>query len=224
MDNRQGRSVAAHTRVVLNVDASGIDPMPPLLLKTRNQLQGCIDRLQILRQRQHSAGLAVDGPRPRDASRTLRREKMMPLVRIARPLLKFAPGVERVMRVPHARSDAMTVATAAREMAKMLKPHQKLLKSAGLPNDFLAELRRDADTLAASVKRSEKVRRVRSAATAAIARELKEARKHVTVIEGILMFHLKDTTKLSVFKSERRVHARIGRPKRRKTAPQPPVS
>lgn len=224
MENRQGRSVAAHKRVVLSVDHSGIDPMPPLLLETRTQLQGCIDRLQILRQQQHSAGLAVDGPRPRDASRKLRREKMMPLVRIARPLLKFAPGVERVMRVPHARSDAITVANAAREMAKMLKPHQKLLRSAGLPNDFLAELRRDADTLAESVKRSERVRRVRSEATAAIARELKEARKHVTIIEGILMFHLKDTTKLSVFQSGRRIGARIGRPKRKKALPPPPVS
>lgn len=223
MENRQERTVAAHKRVVMHADDSGINPIPPLLLKTRTKLQGCIDRIQIFRQQQHSAALAVKGPRPSDASWKLRREKMMPLVRIVRPLRKYAPGVERVMSVPHARSDAVTVANAAREMAKVLKPHQRLLKSAGLPDDFLAEMRREAEVLAASVKRSEKVRRVRSAATAAIARELKEAKKHVTVIEGILMFHQKDETKLSMWKSDRRVGARIGRPKRKKR-PSPPVS
>jgi hypothetical protein len=219
MDNRQERTVAAYKRVLLHLDAHPLSPTPPLLQKTRSQLEAGIRRMEALAQQQHSARLAAQGLPTSDLSRKLRRETMMPLVRVARPLLKFAPGVERVMRVPHARSDARTVATAAMEMAKALKPHQKLLISAGLPNDFLAAMRREAELLVASTKRFENVRRVRSTATAALARELKEARKHVTVIEGILMFHQKDETTAFMWKHQRRVGARIGRPKRKKAPP-----
>lgn len=148
----------------------------------------------------------------------------MPLIRIARPLLKFAPGVERVMRVPHARSDSLTIANAALAMVKMLKPHQKLLVSAGLPTEFLADLRRDAENLAQSARRAEKIRAERSSATAAIARELKEAKKHVTVIEGILMFHGMDEVAQIRWRLSRRVGPKMGRPKQKKAPPAPPLS
>ena len=221
MDKRQTRTVTALRRVVGYVDNHPLPSPPPLLLQTRTKLQASIQRIETLATKQDTARHTVEGLPATEASRRLRRGKMMPLVRIARPLLKFAPGVEKVMRVPHARSDALTVATAALEMVKLLKPHRKLLVSAGLPGDFLADLRAEADAMAASARRAEKVRRVRSEATAALARELKEAKKHVTVIEGILMFHQKDDVKLFLWKHDRRVGARMGRPPQKKTPPPP---
>lgn len=224
MDNRQHRTVSAYQRVLVHLDKHPVHPTPPLLQKMRTQLEASLHRIMELAGQQRSAELKVDGLPVPTASRNLRRDKMMPLVRVARPLLAFAPGVERVMRVPHARSDALTVANAGLDMVKLLKPHQKLLVSAGLPDTFLADMRREAEAVAQSAKRAEKVRRVRSAATAALARELKEAKKRVTVIEGILMFHQKDELKHFMWKHDRRVGARMGRPKRRKAPAAPPVS
>jgi hypothetical protein len=222
MDNRQHRTAFAYRRVVDYLDTYPLPSPPPLLVKTRTQLEGSIARITELSTRQRNAPITVGGMPADQASRKLRREKMMPLIRIARPLLKFAPGVEMVMQVPHARSDSLTVANAALDMVKFLKPHKKLLLSAGLPADFLGEMRREAEALAQAARRAEKVRRVRSGATAALARELKKAKELVTVIEGIIMFHQKDEVALFRWRHDRRVGAKMGRPKQKKNPP--PVS
>jgi hypothetical protein len=43
-----------------------------------------------------------------------------------KPLLKFAPGTQHVLRVPHARANTETVATHALDLAKALTPHARL--------------------------------------------------------------------------------------------------
>jgi hypothetical protein len=151
--------------------------------------------------------------------RKLRREAMMPLVRIARPILAFAPGVEAALQVPHARADARTVAKAALRMADTIAPHAKLLRSAGYPKNFLTDFRRQARERALAAKNSQKARERRSTATTAIASEFRKAMQTVTIIEGLVMLHhAKRGDALEVWKHQRRVRARMGRPKRRVSA------
>ena len=147
----------------------------------------------------------------------------MPLVRIAKPLLAFAPGVEKALRVPHARSDAYTVAMAALRMADVVAPHAKLLSSAGYSKDYLKQFRHEARELGLAVKTSESARLRRTKATQAIAAELEKAKKTVTVIEGMVMLHHgSDSEWAKHWKERRRVTMRIGRPRSRgkKSRPQ----
>jgi hypothetical protein len=142
---------------------------------------------------------------------------MMPLVKIAKPLVRFAPGTAGALRVPHARADAATVAAAALNLATALKPHIKLIVSAGYDRNFLHDLRADARALKEAVDFTSKDRQQRSRATHVVASELKKCTGTLTVIEGILMARLaKDPALAAGWRSNRRVTARTGRPRAKK--------
>ena len=160
---------------------------------------------------------ALSGADVRKMRQHMRRNVLMPLVRIAKPLLKFAPGTEHVLRVPHARADTATVAAHALDVAKALAPHAKLLTSAGYSKDFIAELTEDARRLAALSTNADKSRQRLSRATAAMRREITKAMGTVTVIEGILMAHAgpRDRRWATEWRQARRVQARQGRPPKR---------
>jgi hypothetical protein len=223
MDNRQRRTLQAFISIKVFLENGRLTPAPPLLAGMRKSLEASIDRIRSLRLEQHIANNSRDG-KVELRRRKLRRERMMPLVRIAKPLLAFAPRVEPTLRVPHARADAHTVATAALKMADALEPHARLLASAGCSKDFLRQLRQEARALALAVKTTEKARQRTSVATAAIAAEFKKAMKTVTVIEGLVMLNYGgDPATQAVWRRTRRVSARIGRPKQRSKRPQVPA-
>ena len=173
--------------VVAPSDWRPVQPEPPLLAKMKQSLTTSIARLRELQRQQDVASIGVSGAEMRKMRQHMRRQVLMPLVRIASPLLKFAPGTGHVLRVPHARADTVTIATHALDMAKALTPHAKLLTSAGYPKDFIAQFTTEARQLAAATTGAEKARQRRSRATAAIRQELKEAMGTVSVIEGIVM-------------------------------------
>ena len=217
MQSRQDRTVNAFENVLQFLAHADISPEPVLLQRKREELKNVKLRLEELRARQ--VVLSPKGMRTaRELSQRLRRDKLMPLVRIVKPLMKFAPGAERVLKVPHARADLLTVATTALEMAKLLKPHADLLRSAGFPKNFLSELEEDARRLTTTGRASESGRQARSRLAMDIANEIKEGMKTVTVIEGIVMLHSPGL--LKHWKERRRVPRRIGRPKqKRKSKP-----
>src|SRR4051812_48721686 len=125
MDNRQERTIRAFENILIYCEQHPIVPEPPLMAGVRKSLPAAVNRLRDLGSEQFTATRALNGGVPLRV-RKLRREHMMPLVRIARPLLAFAPGVEKSLRVPHARADALTVATAALRIADAVTPHAKL--------------------------------------------------------------------------------------------------
>lgn len=185
MDNRQQRTLESFQRDLVFIVQHPITPEPPLLVAMRKSLRASIARINSLATEQRSAKDSISGQV--DARvRKLRRDHMMPLMRIAKPLLAFAPGVEAALRVPHARSDAYTVAVTALRMADAVAPHAKLLLSAGYSKDYLKQFRHEARQLALVVKSTESARIRRSKATATIAAEFEKAKKTVTVIEGWL--------------------------------------
>lgn len=216
MEKRQLRTIRALEQILAFLEKYPITPEPPLLTGMRKSLRASIDRIRRFGTEQLTV-VMLRGSSVEHRRRLLRRQRLMPLVRIAKPLLAFAPGAERALRVPHARADALTVAEAAIQMAKVLKPHRKLLTSAGYPPTFLADLQHEARELALAAKRTAAARESQAKATAGIAREFAKAMKTVTVIEGLVMlYHAKDRRALEMWRWHRRVGARVGRPPRRK--------
>jgi hypothetical protein len=227
MDNRQTRTVHTFERILLYLERHPIAPEPPLLTKMKQSLTTSVARLRELHAQQHQANIGLSGAEVRMMRQRMRRELLMPLVRIAKPLLRFAPGTGHVLRVPHARADTATIATHALDMAKALTPHTRLLTSAGYSKDFIAELTKEARRLAALTTAADKTRQRRSRATAAIRREIKKAMGTVTVIEGILMTRTpsNDRAGHGEWRLARRVQGRAGRPPNRGQRPtqNPPV-
>ena len=215
MENRQQRTLESFQRDLVFVDQHPITPEPPLLAGMRKSLQASITRIHDLYLQQHHAKNAISGNVARRV-RKLRRDWMMPLLRIAQPLLRFAPGVDAALRVPHARSDAHSVAMAALKMADALAPHSKLLSSAGCSKEYMRQFRQEARDLALVTKSSQSARERRAKATSALAEEFKKAKKTVTVIEGLVMLHHgTDSTWAKHWKDRRRVSKRMGRPRTR---------
>ena len=216
MDNRQMRTMTAFDNVMLYLEQHPIKPEPPLLSGMRRKLEASIRRIRSLEADQHQAKLATTGS-VEDRRRKLRRERMMPVVRIAKPLLAYAPGVQAALRVPHARADASTVVDSALRMVEVLSKHAKLVKSAGFPKQFLAEFRQEAQDLRFVARNSDKARQRRTVATAAMTVEFKKAMQALQVIEGLVMLHTNShSSAFKLWRSRRRVSARIGRPKRRR--------
>ena len=223
MDNRQMRMLHALMRTHVISGLPTIGEQPPLFNRVRTQLGESLERLRNYHQTQNAATSALTGEWSLDELRNrLRRERMMPLVKVAKPLLKFAPGTAAALRIPHARASSTDVAAAAIRLFEALKPRHKLLAEAGYSKDFLLEMRKEADVIALAVKRSDQARQKRAHATASMAREFKKAMGAVTVMEGILAARLaKDEVFRAQWRQARRVTARIGRPKQRRAESKP---
>lgn len=219
MENRQQRTLRAYERVLIFFEQHPISPQPPLLAGMLKSLQASVARISALAADQ-SPRMALYAGDVTHWRKKLRRDRMMPLARIAKPLLAFAPGVDAALQVPHARADALTVATSAIAMADALASHAKLLKSAGVPPDFLREMKREARQLALVTKRQSGAREHRSRATAAISAEFRKAKQTMVVLEGLVMLHL-GTSKsiMQYWRGRSRASARIGRPRRRGRRP-----
>jgi hypothetical protein len=212
MDNRQQRTMQSFISVLTYLDQHPISPAPPLLTGMRKKLEASIQRIRALQGAQMQAKLASSG-NVEALRRKIRRERLIPLVRIAKPLLRYASG-EDALVVPHARADAKTVSDAAMRIAKAVTPHAKLLKSAGYSKSFLTELKQEATVLALASRKSDQGRRQMSVATANMAAEFKKAMLAVGVIEGLVMLHVGNNRHaMALWRNRRRVSARMGRPK-----------
>lgn len=217
MDNRQQRTLQSFQEILFFLDRHKIRPEPPLLTGKRAELEACISKVQSLAHEQQQAKTATSGSVDR-RRRHLRRTRMMPLVRIAKPILSFAPGAEAALRVPHARADALTVAAAALRMATFLQQHAKLLVSAGYPKDFLADFKAEAKELALVARTADDARKRRGSATREMKAELKKGMVIVTVLEGLVMLHIgSDKNTMQYWRGRRRVKARMGRPRTRRS-------
>lgn len=218
MDNRQARTLDAFRKVIIYFSQHPITPVPPLLTRQLTSLEQSVNRIQKLWNEQLSGHKEPgSGPVVRMMSLRLRRKHLMPLVRIARPLLKFAPGIEPLMRVPHTRADAQELARYTLSLARALTRHSALLGDAGYTKTYLAELRREAKLLSTTAKHAERARDRKAKATLALAREFRNGMETVTTLEGLVMaHHYENGPALNVWRRTRRVPGRIGRPKVRK--------
>jgi hypothetical protein len=217
MDIRQRRTVQSFEHVLLYLDQHGPEDAPPVIGRMRLRLKDVIRRVSELSIRQNSAHNSTFTSKGQKIRRTALRRQMMALVRIAKPQLKFASGVEGALRVPHARSSTKQVAQAAADMANALAPHSALLEEAGYGPKFLDEFRAEAEAMEAAEGAWVRARNERGRLTVDVAAVLKEGMETVTVIEGALMKYFAGSPSMARFwKDRRRVPKRMGRPKRRK--------
>lgn len=221
MHERQERTALQFTSALTLMKRYPVSPEPPLLAKKRRELEEIAERIATFAEVQNVALMAggkVDGRR-----RTLREKRMLPLRAIANDELKFAPGVQAALRVPHARASAAVVAAAAIRMADALMPHARLLASAGVSKDFLREMRQEARGLAMATRETADARSRRREATASIASELKKGRAVLSTITGILMLNAPENR--MHWETMGRLGKKIGRPRKiRHRKPRPPVS
>lgn len=216
MDIRQQRTLRSFQNVLVFVSQHPIKPEVPLLGRMLAQLREVMRRIGELNSRQNTVYVVPGGTATSVRKRrTAIRREMMVLVRIAGPLLQYAPG-EGALRVPHARASAETVSKAAAALANALTPHAKLLKDAGYSRQFLREFRAQAKAVADWEAGATQARNERSIATTEIAEAFKKGMQTVMVIEGLVMRGSGKTPEIMrLWKNRRRVSKRLGRPKRR---------
>jgi len=194
------------------------DP-PPMFERYVREFRSSVNR--ILHHAQEESSLspqaAREGQRTADLRKRLRWEYMIPLMRTGKALLRFAPGVEKALKVPHARSSHKEIVAAAAVMLKAVQPYRKILVSAGFSKTFLTEfrdltkeLKRIATT---SSQRQAKFARV----TDAMRKELATANETLRIIEGIILAPALRKPRLAKeWKALMKHPTRMGRPPARK--------
>jgi hypothetical protein len=214
MDNRQMRDVQRYERIVVYLERTPIKPAPPLLASLKAELATSVARLHELGNEQHIAAKYVRHSSVESLRQHMRRRMMMPAVRMARSYLRFAPGAEQVLRVPHARASTVAVAARGHELATMMEPHVDVFASAGFGTGFIADLRERADDLANAGARLEEARQRLSRSTIDVREELKNAKRIVDVMDGIFRHH-SSAGDLEQWRWACRVYSRLGRPRER---------
>jgi hypothetical protein len=146
----------------------------------------------------------------------LRQQYLKPLRLIGTSKLKSLVSPD-VFSVPHKRSSARAVADAALRMADALERYPDVLVEAGLPDDFLTTMRREAHDLALAPRRSATARNRRSVATRDLKAELERINEAMSVINALVMIHFRnDRSQMQFWQRLLRVRKRQGRPRRRK--------
>src|ERR1051325_11262298 len=192
MNNRQQRTLAMFNRILLELDRALLTTRPPLMQQMRTRLEETITRIGQLQHAQNMARHAVQSKYISGLKTKVRRKQMMPLVKVARPLLRFAPGESALWSVPHARASAKTVGRHGVALAKALKPHAKLLASAGYDKQFMADFERDSKALMQGEQSKDKGRANRSRATRDLVTEFKNGIEAIGILEGMMMDHAAD--------------------------------
>jgi hypothetical protein len=188
MDERQHATLDRLTSSLGFLDSTPIEAAPPMLAKKRAALAKTIARIEQYAEVQRFVMIGETDSVER-VRQALRRERMLPIVKVVRPHLRFAPGADRALRVPHARASASDVAAAALQIADVLVKHARLLKSAGIDRAFIENYRERARELDTLVKRNAAARKKRADASAGIAKELKNGLLILGVIGGLIGLH-----------------------------------
>ena len=220
MNSRQQRSFSRlqNVKLYLTMERS-LDDMPRLYSASLNRLESSIKRVDELASRQalSSPMYKRDGRQVAELRRVLRRQYMIPLVRTARRELLGAPGAERALVVPHASRSHGEVVAAAERLLKYVRPHQKLLTSAGFDRSFFAELRERVRELKHMTTTTAEFRTAHARATRELRLELQRANETVRIIDGLLLARADRNDHLAArWKHATRLPKRIGRPKANK--------
>src|SRR3954471_4575650 len=109
MNNRQTRTLAMFHSVLDHLDRTKLEAPPPMLQKMRVRLEQLVQRVTALEHDQVHGRLEMSFVKVKHLKSEIRRVRMLPLVRVMRPQLKFAPGESAVWTVPHARADSATI-------------------------------------------------------------------------------------------------------------------
>jgi len=132
----------------------------------RQKLDEAIAELTTHAEEQQGSHLAAQGntQEKRNLQLVLRRDHMAPIARIARAELPPTPAVEP-LKMPKGRPTVARLAALADGMANAAAPFADTFISAGLPPDFIAQLRAATTAMVAAVAERNQNRGKRGGAT-----------------------------------------------------------
>ena len=121
----------------------------------------------------------------------LLRLHMTPISRIAHVAL---PDTQELVPLRAPRGDPGTerLVAAARGMAQVAEAHADVFISAGLPTDFVAQLKAAADALLQAKDARKRLKGKTSGATMSFKAQLREARQSVHILDGLVRKELVD--------------------------------
>ena len=225
MDARDARSIERLDHVASELGATTsrirvyLEDPPPMFEQYVVKLQSSVKRLRELeyQQRLVTPREAAEGKRTAYLRQRLRREYMIPLTRTGKPLLDFAPGIEKALKVPHARASHRELVTTAEVMLKAVQPYRKLLLSEGFPKAFFTELR----DLTKELKRIATTSSQRQATFARVTRDLREelatANETLRILDGFVLARAdRDPGFAKAWKDAMRSPKPLGRPRAKK--------
>jgi hypothetical protein len=188
----------------------------------RQKLDDAIVELTTHAEEQQGSHLAAQGntQEKRSLQLVLRRDHMAPIARIARADLPPTPAVEP-LKMPKGRPTVARLAALADGMANAATPLADTFISAGLPTDFIAQLRAATTAMVASVAERNQNRGKRGGATTGLKQKLGRARRIVHVLDALK----DDQVLLSSWNIVKRVRRNTNRPATPATPPVvPPVT
>jgi len=180
----------------------------------RQKLDEAIAELTTHAEEQQGSHLAAQGntQEKRNLQLVLRRDHMAPIARIARAELPPTPAVEP-LKMPKGRPTVARLAALADGMANAAAPFADTFISAGLPTDFIAQLRAATTAMVAAVAERNQNRGKRGGATTGLKQKLGRARRIVHVLDAFVQTALKDDqVLLSSWNIVKRVRRNTNRP------------
>jgi hypothetical protein len=193
----------------------------------RQKLDDAIVELTTHAEEQQGSHLAAQGntQEKRSLQLVLRRDHMAPIARIARADLPPTPAVEP-LKMPKGRPTVARLAALADGMANAATPFADTFISAGLPTDFIAQLRAATTAMVGAVAERNQNRGKRGGATTGLKQKLGRARRIVHVLDAFIQTALKDDqVLLSSWNIVKRVRRNTNRPATPATPPVvPPVT
>lgn len=157
----------------------------------RRELDAAATQLEALGETQGSQLRQGRGERTNELrlARSLRRQHIRPIVRIARAKV---PQVAQLsaMSLPPLKTNSTALATQAGEIADAVQPNAQVFVDAGLPADFIARMRTAAAQLVQSIGGKGSHRSQRIGATTALDKEVQQARRVVAVLDALVRAQL----------------------------------
>jgi len=190
----------------------------------RAKLRASVVRLGDLafQQRQLMPLYAAEGKTTALLRKRLRHDYMILLTRIGKRLFSFAPGVQKSLKVPHARASHRELVTTAEVMLKAVHGQRAVLVKAGFPKTFLTEFRE----LTRELKRIATTSSARQAkftqVTRALREELAMANETLRILDGLVLGRAdQDPHFARAWKDVLRTPKPLGRPRTKKRKPSP---
>jgi hypothetical protein len=143
-------------------------------------------------QETHRINMSGELSNERRLARSLRRNHMRPIVRVARSKVPAAAQLSAVS-LPPIRSNNTDTATRARAMATAVVPYKQLLHEGGLPADFIDQLNAATATLEEAVGKKTGHRRGRVGSTEGITNEVGEVRLQLNVMDAFVRKHIDES-------------------------------
>jgi hypothetical protein len=188
----------------------------------RQKLTDAIAALDAHASDQTGGLLASQGAtqKKRSLRQALLRDHMAKIARIAAADLPNTPELEP-LRMPKGKPTVEKLAALATGMAATAEPYANVFIAAGLPTDFIAQLKAATDAMTSAISERTSSRGRRSGATVGLKTKLSDGRKIVHILDAFVKSALNDDP---VLLATWNLVKRVPRPTGRAASNKPPQS